>query len=404
MNDELLLLELKKRPCFYLYDEKAICTAAKRLRRDYPGVEFLYSVKANPAGRVLDAVFSQGFGADAASLREVLLAQERGVPKDHIYYSAPGKTAAELRRSLGRCTVVADSFHELELLERAAAEAQKTVGIGLRLNPSFTFAGNGGVPSKFGVDEEAFFSGAEKLQTFRHIRVTGIHVHAKSQELDPKRLADYYRRMFDLAVRVETALGAPLEFVNFGSGLGIAWSERDTPLDTAALGAVFSGLLTEYRTSHPKTRVFIETGRFVTGPYGVYVTQVVEKKRSRGVTFVLLHDTLNGFARPCVGRMVSAAAPNAAPCEPLYAGADSFALRVLNGGRTETETVTLGGNLCTAADIVAENLTLPKLEIGDGVVFTNAGCYSAVMSPMQFASLPPPAQLILTSDGQIAEA
>ena len=42
-------------------------------------------------------------------------------------------------------------------------------------------------------------------------------------------------------------------------------------------------------------------------------------------------------------------------------------------------------------------------EAGDVVVFTNAGCYAAVISPFQFASLEPPAQLFLTEEGQVLE-
>lgn len=402
MNDELLLEQLEKHNSFYLYDEEGIANAAQQLKTDFPGVEFLYSIKANPAGRVLDALFAQGFGADASSLNEVLYAQERGVPKRRIYYSAPGKTRTGLRRAVGRCVVIADSFHELTMLEDVARELNEPLSVGLRLNPAFTFAGDGGVPGKFGVDEEEFFACINWLRTLDNVLINGIHVHAKSQELNPAALAGYYRRMFGLADRVETALGYPLDFANFGSGLGICWSEQDLPVDTAALGEVFSDLLAEYRIGHPKTKIYIETGRFVTGQNGIYVTKVIDKKVSRGKTFVLLYDTLNGFARPCLSRMIAGIDKTAAPCEPLYAGADTYTLRILNP-RPETETVTLAGNLCTAADIVAQDIPLPRLEIGDGVVFSNAGCYSAVMTPMQFASLIPPAQLFLTAEGEVLE-
>ena len=59
------------------------------------------------------------------------------------------------------------------------------------------------------------------------------------------------------------------------------------------------------------------------------------------------------------------------------------------------------GNLCTASDVIARDVTLPRLQRGDLVVVKNAGSYGAVLSPMQFSSQPPPAQLFLSRDGVV---
>ena len=91
-HKELLLELLKDYESFYLYDGSAILKHTGQLLEDLPGVEFLYSVKANPAPAVMKAVFSQGFGADAASLAEVERSAELGLPPEKICYSAPGKT------------------------------------------------------------------------------------------------------------------------------------------------------------------------------------------------------------------------------------------------------------------------------------------------------------------------
>ena len=70
----------------------------------------------------------------------------------------------------------------------------------------------------------------------------------------------------------------------------------------------------------------------------------------------------------------------------------------------DTEVVTLAGNLCTSADIIAKDVSLPRMEIGDGLALDNAGCYAAVMTPMQFAFMAQPAQLFLTRDGRVLKA
>ena len=404
MTDRSILLEqLQLHGNFYLYEESVIRAAIHRLRTQFPGAQFLYSVKCNPAGRVLDTVFSQDLGADAASAAEVDFAWQRGVPRDRIYFSAPGRAEADFRHVWGRCVLIADSLHELELISRIASEKGETAEVGVRLNPDFTFTADQGVPGKFGVDQEAFFEQFPRLAALPGIRITGIHVHAKSQELDASALAAYHRRMFRLAAKVQDLLGTPLEFVNFGSGLGIPFAAGDAPLDIETVGASFRAALAEFRETAPDTRILIETGRYVVGKSGTYVTSVVDRKVSRGKTFLLLRGTLNAFARPAVSRMVRGYTDSPAPCEPLFTCPWSEELIPLTD-RTEQETVTLAGNLCTAADIIAQDISLPRMEIGDGLAMTNAGCYAAVMTPMQFASLTPPAQLFLTVDGQVTDA
>ena len=65
--------------------------------------------------------------------------------------------------------------------------------------------------------------------------------------------------------------------------------------------------------------------------------------------------------------------------------------------------MSLVGTLCTAADVIAEEVELPRLEAGDVVYITNAGSYAAVLSPMQFSSQERPKELFLTREGQVLE-
>lgn len=402
VQQQLLKEQLTHHNNFYLYEESVIRASIERLQKNFPEAQFLYSVKCNPAGKVLDTVFSAGLGADAASAAEVEYAVERGVPANLIYFSAPGRTEEDFRQVWGRCVIIADSLHELDVLSKIAVEKGETAEVGVRLNPAFTFTADSGIPTKFGVDQEVFFQDAAHLTSLPGLKIVGIHVHAKSQELSAEALAGYHTKMFHLASQVQELLGEQLKFVNFGSGLGIPFAKEETDLDIDAVGASYRSALAEFRKTAPDTQILIETGRYVVGKSGIYVTKVLDKKVSRGKTFLLFCGTLNAFARPAVSRMVRGFTDHAAPCEPIFTCAWSEDMIPLTDA-TETETVTLCGNLCTAADTIAQDITLPRMEIGDGMVFTNAGCYAAVMTPMQFASLKKPAQLMLTVDGQFVE-
>lgn len=397
-TQQLLMQQLQYHNSFYLYEESCILDSIRRLQDNFPGARFLYSMKCNPAGRVLDTVFAQGLGADAASLGEVDAAWKRGLDAGRIYFSAPARTEADLRSAWGRCVLIADSLHELEMIRRIGAEKGETPAIGVRINPEFTFAADEGVAGKFGIDEEDLWNA-----DLRGLDIVGIHVHAKSQELSADVLAHYYENMFALIDRVQSRLGVTLRFANFGSGLGIPFAPGEEPLDVESLGRRFQAMRQACAEAWPGLEILIESGRYVVGKSGTYVTRVLDKKVSHGKTFVLLCGTLNGFARPAVGEMVRTMTDHPFPCEPIFTHVHASALIPLTD-HTDTETVTLAGNLCTSADIIARDVTLRRLEIGDGLALDNAGCYAAVMTPMQFAFLTPPAQLFLTADGRVMEA
>ena len=113
MFDRTLLLKLaQKHESFYLYDQRVMLSHLFQLRSAIPWAHFLYSVKANPHHAVLDTIFSQGFGGDAASLGEVELCRMHGLKPEEIFFSAPGKPASALAGALGRCVLVADSLGE----------------------------------------------------------------------------------------------------------------------------------------------------------------------------------------------------------------------------------------------------------------------------------------------------
>jgi diaminopimelate decarboxylase len=390
---------------FYLYDEKRIIENTHRLQQDFPLVDFLYSMKTNPAPAVVRCVCAQGFGVDAASLNEVKLAVSTGVPAAHILYSAPGKREADIQEALGKSTVIADSIAEIMKIQKIAQEKGIIVPIGIRINPDFTFTMDKGMPSKFGIDEEQVLSLISQWVQLPNIKIIGIHVHVKSQELQADVLAAYHKKMFQLAYTIRQALGYALTFVNMGSGLGIPYSRSDVPLDTVRLGRQTAVLIDAYRKKLAGTKIILETGRYAVGDSGYYVTKVLDRKESRGKTFIILQNTLNGFVRPSLNQLVRHYTDKEHPTmyEPFFTCTDAFPIDALTEEK-ETEMVTLAGNLCAATDVIATDMVLPKLKPGDLIVMNDAGSYAAVMTPMQFSSQEKPQQLFLRKDGTVVNA
>lgn len=380
---------------FYLYEEEGIRQRIRTLTGKFPGVSFLYSVKCNPNPEILKTIAGQGLGADAASKAEVLKSLDAGIPAEDIYYSSPGKTDRDLEETLGKCTLIADSVREVERIAAIAGKTGTKAKIGVRIHSNVSFTGGKSGASKFGIDEDQFFLHLPEWKNREGIRICGIHVHLRSQDLDTERIAAYHRSVLELAKRVQEELGEPLEFMNLGAGIGIpyALSDQEVNVDRlaenlqASLGNSFSG-----------TRILIETGRYLVGKNGWYAMKVIDKKISHGTTYVILHSTLNGFLRPSLAQLIRTYAREEHPAgsEPLFTKTDAFQFTAFTREpRTEQECVDLVGNLCTATDVIAEKITLPRLEPGDVVVVNNAGSYAATLSPFAFASLGRPAEIMI---------
>lgn len=235
-------------------------------------------------------------------------------------------------------------------------------------------------------------------KNYSHVHISGIHVHLRSQELDAEIIAKYHKNVMELARRVEEKIGYELDYVNLGSGLGIPYADTDEEVNIGILAKTL-----RKQAAGRKSRILIEVGRYAVGKCGYYVTRVMDRKVSRGKTYIILKNTLNGFLRPSLARLVeSYAGNNVLPgCEPLYTGRDSFTFKATNKSDSLLETVTLVGNLCTAADIIAENLQMPHLKPGDMVIISNAGAYAAVLSPMQFSTQEKPKEYFLRVDDSV---
>lgn len=383
---------------FYLYDERTIKANIVRLQAAFPQVEFLYSMKCNPHQQVLKTIFGQGLWADAASLGEVLMAEAHGLSKEQIYYSAPGKRNSDIETALDKAVIIADSIDELHRIDKIAECRGETVSVGIRINPNFTLYDDACAFNKFGIDEDRAAAFVRE-QPCKNIKVTGIHVHLKSQELCTETLIGYHKKMFALAEQFSELCGG-LEYVNFGSGIGVTYAPEDQNVDLQRLSEMFNEQLETFKFQHPFTNIMIETGRYVACKAGIYATKVIDRKTSCGKTLLILRSTLNGFARPAMERIFSAYGDETAPVEPFYTCRNAFQFETLKDDEP-TETVTLFGNLCTGIDAVARDVLMPHLEYGDVIVMNNAGAYAASITPMQFSSQEKPAELFLTENGAV---
>ena len=399
MNDHILTLARENAPC-YLYEYDVLRQQTETLRRTFPQYDLLYSIKANPFPPVVRALAALGIGADAASAREVLLSRECGMSAGDIFFSAAGKTEQALETAWDDGEIIADSLGEVARIGALCQKKGQRRAIGVRMNPGFGMGGGTGGPSKFGINEEDLPQLKALLDTVP-VTVEGIHVHLKSQNLDADVLGGCYRDSWALAKRVQQALDCDLRYVNFGSGVGVAYDERyEQPMDLERLRTYTDAIAADNAVTL-KARLMIETGRFPTAKAGTYWLKVVDKKFSRGKTYVITENCMNGLQKPALAAMLRHAVGDGTltPYEPLFTSEWAFPI-VAHGSESVTETVDIVGNLCCAADVLAEDFTGSKLEVGDLIEVKNAGAYACTLTAQRFSGHQPPRELLVYGDGR----
>lgn len=381
---------------YYLYDEAVILENLRVLTQTFPNFRFFYSAKTNPNPHILKTLIKNDCGIDAASSGEVRLAVKHGLTPDKISYSAPGKTDEDIRYSLPRSRVVADSLGELSRIDRIAGELGEKFEIGIRINPPFGMDSIFGVSSQFGIDYESL----GEMPNLSNVSITSIHTHIQSQNLGWETLAGYYENVLSLAREMKKA-GFAIETVNLGSGCGIVYDdEAQSPLDMESLGSAVRKLTEKY--ADVSRDLIIEPGRYLVGKAGIFRTRILDKKVSRGKTYLIASGGMNGFLRPAAANIAKLYGSVNRGAEPLISCGNPCKITVLND-LEDTETVTITGNLCSGFDVFARDIVLPKADVGDFIEFSNAGSYACTLSLREFASQPKVREFFRTVDGEVLE-
>lgn len=368
-----MLAAASQTPCF-VYDFGIVRDKIAALRAALPdGVGIHYAMKANPLPAFVAAMVPFVDAIDIASGGELAVAMAAGARE--MSFAGPGKRDAELEAALrSGITINLESEGEAARALRLADRFGVKPKLAVRVNPDFSLKGSGmrmgGGAAPFGVDADRvpalvadlIASGAEWR---------GFHIFAGSQALDSDALIQTQKATVALAASLAESAGSTPPLVNLGGGFGIPYFANEQPVDVPRIGRALAETLEARPAILEESAFALELGRWLAGECGVYFATVIDRKESRGQTFLVtdggLHHQLAASGN--FGSVVRRNYP--------IAVASRF-------GTAPDEVVSVVGCLCTPLDRLGDQVNLPRAEAGEVIAVFMAGAYGASASPAAF--------------------
>jgi len=364
--DSVELIEQYGSP-LYVTNEVRLRANFRRYSDAFPNADLYYAAKANANFTILRIMADEGAGADVFSDGELYMALLAGIPKEKVLFNGNSKSDGELLMAVKTGVRVSlDSLDELRTLSTIAKNEGAVVDISFRVNPDVSpdthpKISTGLRTSKFGVPHDEVVRAYKEALDLPGVNPVGIHCHIGSQILDITPFAEAMTKMMDLVEQV-TRLGAELEFVDVGSGLGIPYEkgiEVPTPQDLADLILPIFNERCKAEGISPK--LVLEPGRYVAADSTVLLTTVNTMKEA-AKKFVGVDAGFNLMIRPAMYdsyQHVVVANKADAPVKDIYS---------------------IAGPICETGDILAHDRELPTIEKGDIIAVLDAGAYGFSMS------------------------
>lgn len=351
-----------------LLDLGALRRRAEAWRQHLPRVEPFYAVKCNSHPALVGALWQLwqewGYGGfDCASPAEMETVTRIGVdPADRVVYANPCKqeSAISFAKSIGVRCVVFDNEAELLKLQRL----HPTAKLLLRVQTDDSLA-QCPLSNKFGArmeDAGALLARARELG----LSVVGVSFHVGSgcsQRGAFRSALQRARAVFD----EEERCGFMPTLLDIGGGFP-GWDEAGQ-VSFAEHAADITELLEELFPSRA-VRVIAEPGRFFAATAQAALTMVVSTADTTQGHRYYLNDGLYGSFN-CL----------------LYDHAVAPQPTVLRSGKVLSPDeagpnvrCTVFGPTCDGFDVVADSMDLPRLQVGDRLLFPNMGAYTSAAS------------------------
>jgi diaminopimelate decarboxylase len=308
-------------------------------------------------------------GAEVASPGELKLALAAGFKVDKIIFDSPAKTIDDLRTCLKHnISLNIDNMQELERMDTLIKEYPDTGSrIGFRVNPQI---GSGQISSTSTATKTSKFGfplgDGDNAQLLKRLYLerpwlTSIHTHTGSQGCPLELMVKGIDVITDFAEDINSQLEhQQIDRIDIGGGLPVNFSSDEVKPTFAEYAALIEQHVPILFTD--KYQVKTEFGRAIAAKNGFIVTRVEYTKQAADRHIAITH----------AGAQIITRTVFLPQCWPIRVTGYSPDGKEKTGNPVNTD---VAGPCCFAADLIAKDITLPKLEPNDYVIAHDTGAY-----------------------------
>ncbi|SMC79084.1 diaminopimelate decarboxylase [Desulfocicer vacuolatum DSM 3385] len=370
---------------FHIYDEAGIKETGEQVKQAFARMEGFreyFAVKALPNPTVMTLMKDMGFGFDCSSSPELMLARQINSRGDDLMFTSNNTSPEQFLTAAenGGCILNLD---DISLIDKVPEMPEL---ICFRYNPGPRRKGNkiigNPVEAKYGVTHEQIESAYQKAMDRGATRF-GMHTMLASNELNFEYIVETTRMLLGVVEEISLKLNIEFEFINIGGGLGIPYRPEQNKIDVKAMGEEIFELMELFKKKNGWIpRLFMESGRYMTGPHGALVTKVINHK---------------DIYRKYVGVDASMAALMRPGMYDAY-----HHIHIHGKDETmDTEVVDVVGPLCENNDKFAVQRALPVTREGDILIIHDTGAHGHAMG-FNYNGQLRPQELLLRTDGTVA--
>jgi diaminopimelate decarboxylase len=360
----------------FVYDEDFLRLRCREFARHFGAENVAFAGKAFLCLAMARLVAEEGLCLDVATGGELHVALSAGFPPERLVMHGNNKSDAEISaaRDAGVGVIVADSFAELERLERIGFGGRVFV----RATPgveahTHEYIETGTDRSKFGfsVSRGDALAAVRRVVDAPNLTFGGIHCHIGSQVFRLDSCAKAAAVVVAFAAECERETGAAVPVLNLGGGLGARYLPEDPVLPVEDYARVLHEAAGE-------RGVMVEPGRAIAGAAAITVYRVGTVKTSGDdVTYVAVDGGMSDNPRPV-----------------LYgAGYEAYLPDRVEAARPVVASI--AGKHCEQGDIIVVDAHLPAgVAAGDLLVTPVTGAYGYSMAS-NYNKVPRPAVLFV---------
>ena len=343
----------------------------------YPKNKVYYAAMCNNQSKILRIINDMGLGVQVSSDYELNLAKESGFNSSDISFTSTGISKELMKRLIEELIEInLDSVEEVEKF--CALVSNRTFGIRVRIPKKIKIISNEATnifsDSNIGIEEKDF-NIIKDIAKKTGNKITGVHGYLASNVHDTK----YFTEFGDFLVNVASEF-TDLEYVNFSSGFGVKYSEKDKNFDFERVLHYYSYLMSNLSNSFRREIILkIEPGRTLLADAGSLLVRITHiKTLNPDKSEISVNAGFAELARP-----------------KIY---NSYhEIENLEKTGKPNKLYDIRGNTVLQNDFLGQDRTLEEVKEGDYLLIRKVGAYGIVMAS-GFPGKKLPKQILIQKD------